>query len=170
MNIKPISMRIKYYPMIAVALMLSVATLSKADKVIQIHSYDTEAVPVEFAIADISKIQFGEGNFSVLLGESETGGSFDYKNVSRISFAESAAVNSVESTTAMVVTPNPVRNNLVVKGGQELYGSDMNIYSVTGMHVLRVVAWQGETIDVSQLPAGVYVINIKSETIKFVKL
>lgn len=163
-------MRKKYYPMIAVALMMSVATLSKADLAIKIHSYDTEAQPVEFALSEISKVQFGTGNFSVLLSEGEAGGSFDFRNVSKISFGEVSAVETVDRDAVMVVTPNPVRNTLVLNGGQSLYGSEMNLYSVTGMHVLRVATWQGESIDVSHLPAGVYVINIQSETIKFVKL
>ncbi|MBR5843662.1 MAG: T9SS type A sorting domain-containing protein [Bacteroidaceae bacterium] len=163
-------MRKKYYPMIAVALMMSLATLSKADLAIKIHSYDTEAQPVEFALSEISKVQFGTGNFSVLLSEGEAGGSFDFRNVSKISFGEVSAVETVDRDAVMVVTPNPVRNILVLNGGQSLYGSEMNLYSVTGMHVLRVATWQGESIDVSHLPAGVYVINIQSETIKFVKL
>lgn len=156
--------------MIAVALMMSLATLSKADLAIKIHSYDTEAQPVEFALSEISKVQFGTGNFSVLLSEGEAGGSFDFRNVSKISFGEVSAVETVDRDAVMVVTPNPVRNILVLNGGQSLYGSEMNLYSVTGMHVLRVATWQGESIDVSHLPAGVYVINIQSETIKFVKL
>ena len=156
--------------MIAVALMLSVATLSKAELAIKIHSYDTEAQPVEFVLSELSKVKFGAGNFSVLMGEEGAGVSFDLKNVSRITFGEASAVELVERDGAMVVTPNPVRNTLVVKGGQDLYGYDMNIYAITGAQAMRVAAWQGETIDVSQLPAGVYVINIQSETIKFVKL
>lgn len=156
--------------MIAVALMLSVATLSKAELAIKIHSYDTEAQPLEFVLSELSKVKFGAGNFSVLMGEEGTGVSFDLKNVSRITFGEASAVELVERDGAMVVTPNPVRNTLVVKGGQDLYGYDMNIYAITGAQAMRVAAWQGETIDVSQLPAGVYVINIQSETIKFVKL
>lgn len=156
--------------MIAVALMLSAATLSKAELAIKIHSYDTEAQPVEFALSEISKVKFGAGNFSVLLGEDEAGGSFDLKNVSRITFGEASAVEFVERDGAMVVTPNPVRSTLVVKGGQDLHGYDMNIYAITGAQVMQVAAWQGETVDVSQLPAGVYIINIQSETIKFVKL
>ena len=156
--------------MIAVALMLSVATLSKAELAIKIHSYDTEAQPVEFVLSELSKVKFGAGNFSVLMGEEGAGVSFDLKNVSRITFGEASAVELVERDGAMVVTPNPVRNTLVVKDGQDLYGYDMNIYAITGAQAMRVAAWQGETIDVSQLPAGVYVINIQSETIKFVKL
>ena len=163
-------MRKKYYPMIAVALMLSVATVSNADKAIKIHSYDTEAQPIEYLLSDITKIKFASTNFSVETSEDVAGQAFYLKDVSKITFGESSSVEVAERATAAVVTPNPVKNNLVVKGGQELYGSDMNIYSVTGMQVLRVAAWQGETIDVSQLPAGVYVINIQSETIKFVKL
>ena len=163
-------MRKKYYPMIAVALMLSAATVSNADNAIKIHSYDTEAQPVEYRLSEINQIKFGSTNFSVVISEDEAGQAFYLKDVSKITFGAYSSVETAERATAVVVTPNPVKNNLVVKGGQELYGSDMNIYSVTGMHVLRVAAWQGETVDVSQLPVGVYVINIQSETIKFVKL
>ena len=162
-------MRIKYYPMIAVALMLSAATVSKADKLLQVHSHDTEAAPVEYAIKTISKVTFASTNFSVYQGE-EVAGVFELRNVSRIKFAESSAVQSVEQASAMVVTPNPVKDNLVIRGGEGLYGSAVSIYSVTGANVMQLSSWQGEAINVSHLPAGVYIINIQSETIKFVKL
>ena len=162
-------MRIKYYPVIAVALMLSATTVSKADKLLQVYSLDTEAAPVEYAIRTISKVTFASTNFSVLQGE-EVAGVFELKNVSSIKFAESTAVQSVEQASAIVVTPNPVRDNLVIKGGEELYGSAVSIYSVTGANVMQLSSWQGEAINISHLPAGVYIINIQSETIKFVKL
>ncbi|MBO7291185.1 MAG: T9SS type A sorting domain-containing protein, partial [Bacteroidaceae bacterium] len=50
------------------------------------------------------------------------------------------------------------------------YGNEMNLYSATGMLVMQVPSWNGEAIDVAHLPAGIYFINIQSETIKFVKL
>ena len=163
-------MIIKYYPVIAVALMFSAATVSKADKVIQIHSYDSESLPVEFAVSEISKIHFGAGNFSVVLDEAETGGSFDLRNVSKITFAESSAVETVERAVSVHVTPNPVKDNLMIKGGEALYGSTVSLYSTTGTNVMQLSSWQGESINVSHLPAGVYIINIQSVTIKFMKL
>ena len=163
-------MRINYYPMIAVALMMSVATMSKADKVIRILSNDTEAAPVEITVKSISKIEFASSSFSVLHSENDAGTTFDLKNVSKISFEESTSVESVKEASAMVVTPNPVQSNLIIKGGEDLFGNEMNLYSATGMLVMQVPSWNGEAIDVAHLPAGIYFINIQSETIKFVKL
>lgn len=159
----------KLLPMIAATLMLSVAAESKADKVIQIYSNDTETAPVEIPLLGIEKIQFADGgSMSVVKSNGEE--VFDLKNVSRISFGEASAIDEIEATMPLTVSPNPVGDNLIVKGGQDLFGSTLNIYSISGMRVKSVPQWNGEAVNVSMLPSGIYILNLQSKTVKFMKL
>lgn len=159
----------KLLPMIAAALMLSVAAESKADKVIQIYSNDSSAAPVEIPLQTVTKVQFADGGkMNVVKSEGEE--VFDIKNVSRISFGEASAIDEIEASEPLVVTPNPVRDYLTVKGGQDLYGSEMSIYSIAGMRVKSVPSWKGESVDVASIPSGIYILKIQSQTVKFMKL
>lgn len=154
---------------IAVFMTIMTAAESKADKVIQIYSNDDAAAPVEIPLLSISKVQFGEGAMMNVV-KSEGKQVFDLRNVSRISFGEAAAIDEVEASMPLVVTPNPVREYLNIKGGQDLYGGGLDIYSISGMRMKSVPAWQGEAVDVASLPAGIYILKIQSETVKFMKL
>ena len=121
-------------------------------------------------MVDITKVQFADGgSMNVVKGENEQQ-VFDIRNVSRISFGENSAIDEIEAASPLVVTPNPVRDVLMLKGGQDLYGKDLNLYSITGMRVLTVQSWSGNPVDVSALPSGIYILKIQSETVKFMKL
>ncbi len=163
-------MRINFYSMIVAAVMLSVAMVSKAEKVIQIHSNDETAAAVEIALTNDVQVKFAEGNMNVVEAEGEQAQVFDLRSISKITFGEASAIEEVEAASALVVAPNPVRDNLVIKGGQDLYGNAVNIFSVQGKRVMTLSAWQGEAINVSGLSAGIYFLNIQSKTVKIIKI
>lgn len=156
--------------MTATLLLLSSIPDSRAEKIIQIEMSDASVAPTEVAVADVSRIKFNTGVFSLEYHDSDATNEFSYVQVKRITFKDGTAVKTVDAADQVVIMSNPVRESLLLKGGELLYGKDINLYSITGMHVLRVPAWNGETIDVSHFAPGVYIINTQSATLKFVKL
>lgn len=87
-----------------------------------------------------------------------------------VSFSENCATASIEelNTNRMMIHPNPVRNSLNVDIKENIA---IKIVDVLGKVILTVNSKAGNnTIDVSNLPSGVYVITTETgENLKFVK-
>ncbi len=164
-------MKPKFYPMIAAALLIITMPCSRAEKHISIEMSDAVAAPAEVDISKISKIRFDATAFNVEFRDAAASDAYNYTQVKRITFKDGpAALGEVDVMQPLVVMPNPVRDLLYMVGGNDLHGADVNIYSTTGVHVMSVADWAGGAINVSHLASGVYVINIQSTTLKFVKL
>lgn len=70
--------------------------------------------------------------------------------------------------TKIALYPNPAKHTVTVNG--LLPQQDIRIYSLLGNEVLRTVAIGGRnTIDLSSLPAGIYILQAGAERIRFVK-
>jgi hypothetical protein len=63
--------------------------------------------------------------------------------------------------------PNPVRNELFIKSVTPV--EKVTIYDITGVPVIYQKSLNGQFVDVSHLPDGVYFIRIENYTGKFVK-
>lgn len=164
-------MKLKFYPLIAALLMFSAVLNSRADKVVLIELSGADVAPVEELAADISKIRFGADVLSLEFRNGNAASEYNYAQIKRIKFTDGkGAVEAVAEHNSLVVMPNPVRDQLMLRGGENLYGSTLRIYSVTGSQVMQEPEWCGGAIDVAHLAAGVYIINIQSVTLKFVKL
>lgn len=71
--------------------------------------------------------------------------------------------------------PNPVTNNLYIKTSHPLPGAEVSIMNLQGQCILQTLLPPGgQTINVSSLPAGAYMVSLKargySETVKVIKI
>ncbi len=78
-----------------------------------------------------------------------------------------SGVNAVEKNPSMQVYPNPTDDVIVIKGAKE--NSVVSIYSTVGQMMTQTEIEESSAIDVSDYPAGIYIVNIDGETTKFVK-
>lgn len=157
--------------MIAFALMLGVCPIAKADSVIEIHPFGSGTEVETVAISTDLKIDFVDKGFDFVRGEGDLVGSYEYSDVKKIVFIANSSVESITGSSAdVIVTPNPVVDMITLRGADEFVGSEINVYSIDGQNKLRISEWNGESIDVSYLPAGIYIINTQSKNLKFVKL
>lgn len=164
-------MRLKIFPMIAFALMLGACPIVKADSVIEIHPFGSGTEVETVAISTDLKIDFVDKGFDFVRGEGDLVGSYEYSDVKKIVFIANSSVESITGSSAdVIVTPNPVVDMITLRGADEFVGSEINVYSIDGQNKLRISEWNGESIDVSYLPAGIYIINTQSKNLKFVKL
>ena len=164
-------MRLKFFPMIASALMLGACPIAKADSVIEIHPFGSGTEVETVAISTDLKIDFVDKGFDFVRGEGDLVGSYEYSDVMKIVFIANSSVESITGSSAdVIVTPNPVVDMITLRGADEFVGSEINVYSIDGQNKLRISEWNGESIDVSYLPAGIYIINTQSKNLKFVKL
>ena len=157
--------------MIALALMLGACPIAKADSVIEIHPFGSGTEVETVAISTDLKIDFVDKGFDFVRGEGDLVGSYEYSDVMKIVFIANSSVESITGSSAdVIVTPNPVVDMITLRGADEFVGSEINVYSIDGQNKLRISEWNGESIDVSYLPAGIYIINTQSKNLKFVKL
>ena len=164
-------MRLKFFPMIASALMLGACPIAKADSMIEIHPFGSGTEVETVAISTDLKIDFVDKGFDFVRGEGDLVGSYEYSDVEKIVFKANSSIESIADTSIdVIVTPNPVVDMITLRGADEFVGSEINVYSIDGQNKLRISEWNGESIDVSYLPAGIYIINTQSKNLKFVKL
>ena len=164
-------MRLKFFPMIASALMLGACPIAKADSVIEIHPFGSGSEVETVSISTDLKIDFVDTGFDFIRGESDVVGSYEYSDVEKIVFKANSSIESIADTSIdVIVTPNPVVDMITLRGADQLVGSEINVFSIDGQNKLRITNWNGESINVSDLPAGIYIINIQSKNLKFVKL
>lgn len=71
-------------------------------------------------------------------------------------------------TAAWAVYPNPVRNELNITFTGILGDRQAAVYDLTGRQVLAGEL-KGESINVSMLPAGIYILKLDGRSQKFVK-
>lgn len=152
--------------LIICALFLSFSAV-KAEEVITIHLNNSPAKDI--TLANIQKITFDANGLNVFCYDNNNE-TFNYSDINKLTFGEGVGVETfMAAKTSIVVAPNPTKSTLAINGADDLYGSDLRIYSISGSLISEHNNWNGERIDVSQLNAGIYFVNIGSTTTKFVK-
>lgn len=137
---------------------------------LQVNSLVATEAPQETPLSEISKVTFTTSGFDVVLSDN-TSKSYTFANAKSITFKfASSGIEDVVNENGMQVNPNPVRSTLNITGYDANQEYRLAIYTITGQEILRVNDWKGESIDVSSYAAGIYLININSTTIKFIKL
>ena len=118
-------------------------------------------------IEKLSVIKFLSGN--TIQCKLTNGRTKQVDNVRTITFDDiDTAVDNVVSQSSINVYPNPTADMLIVEGVSSK--EEIGIYSVNGTKVLSVQSQEGiNTINVSGLPDGVYLLKSANETFKLIK-
>ena len=77
------------------------------------------------------------------------------------------AVDAGKGDTRLTLTVSPDGSRLTVGGWNDSAPADLCVYDASGAAVLHEGQWAGETIDVSALPCGVYLMRLGGHTVKF---
>lgn len=106
----------------------------------------------------------------------ESGLSFVGKETGEISFADLVSFNFADSAPAAVeAVPSEDGGLGVMQNGELLTvsglteGESLGIYSVDGKLSLFRDAYNGEALDVSRLPSGIYIVRAGNKAMKFIK-
>ena len=162
-------MKLKIYPTIAIAMMMLGTATSSADTAIQIHLQEVSTEPLQMSLSDIRKITFNQNEINFVLDDA-TEVALELSEVSKLTFSGDVSVESlIKDTEKVAIVPNPVVSNFKILGADKYKGETLTIYSINGQIVNQTAAWDGEAIDVSNLPQGIYLLNINTLTIKFIK-
>lgn len=151
-----------------VGLLLLTSSYTKADELISIYLNNSDLSPVRIEVSTISTIKFKTTKL-VVTNHDNISNDFYFSDVIKIAFNEEGTSITTPDASTASISPNPVKDNLMIQDAEKMYGSDICIYSVTGTLVSKHSQWNGESIDVSHLSPGIYFVNTNSTTLKFVK-
>lgn len=87
--------------------------------------------------------------------------------IRKVTFNEvlATAENEAENTG---ISPNPTSNSFTISGINGF--QQMNIYSIDGKLVKREIIDCSQSIDISELPQGLYYVNVNKQNFKLIKL
>ena len=151
-----------------VGLLLLTSSYTKADELISIYLNNSDHSPVRIEVSTISTIKFKTTKL-VVTNHDNISNDFYFSDVIKIAFNEEGTSITTPNASTASISPNPVKDNLMIQDAEKMYGSDICIYSVTGTLISKHSQWNGESIDVSHLSPGIYFVNTNSTTLKFVK-
>ena len=151
-----------------VGLLLLTSSYTKADELISIYLNNSDHSPVRIEVSTISTIKFKTTKL-VVTNHDNISNDFYFSDVIKIAFNEEGTSITTPNASTASISPNPVKDNLMIQDAEKMYGFDICIYSVTGTLVSKHSQWNGESIDVSHLSPGIYFVNTNSTTLKFVK-
>ena len=151
-----------------VGLLLLTSSYIKADELISIYLNNSDLSPVRIEVSAISTIKFKTTKL-VVTNHDNISNDFYFSDVIKIAFNEEGTSITTPNASTASISPNPVKDNLMIQDAEKMYGSDICIYSVTGTLVSKYSQWNGESINVSHLSPGIYFVNTNSTTLKFVK-
>ena len=152
-----------------IGLLLFTSHYAKADELLSIYMSNSEHSPVRIDVANIATIKFKSTKI-VVNKIDNTSSDFYFSDIKKITFNEegTTSIETQNASTASIF-PNPVKDNLIIQNAESIYGSDIYIYSMTGVLINKLSQWNGEAIDTSHLSSGVYFVKTNSTTLKFIK-
>ena len=120
-----------------------------------------------FQLDEESQLYFENGDQLVIKDVAGNTTSFGLDKIRKIVCSEVAGAQ--ESTASQLqIFPNPTHNSFIVRN---LTGTGLaRIYSLDGRLVKLFQAYDGMSVDVSDLTNGMYLMNINGQTLKLMKL
>ena len=119
-------------------------------------------------VQQVSAIQFLPGQ--TIKCQLSNGESTELTGVRKISFENNdfTAIEDVITPSTIHIYPNPTADMLIIDGVTAK--QEIAIYSLNGSKVLSTQSQEGtNTIQVSELPNGVYLLRLSNETFKLIK-
>lgn len=124
----------------------------------------------EILLSDLSKITFNNGSMVFrFTNNSET--NFSVSSVRRIAFVPfgSTDVQDVAEGLELILYPNPARDMIYLKNLSS--SADVLVYSLQGALIkTQTLGSESESIDISMLNPGMYLLKVENSIFKFTKL
>lgn len=130
--------------------------------------YMNDGTTQTFILDEDEQVYFADNTFLIIEEDNPTNStSIKLADIRKITCDETTDV-AENKTPDVDVFPNPVHDILTLRN---LNGSQtIQIYALTGQMVKSLEAKSDQSIDVSDLPMGLYLIRTQSCTLKMIKL
>ncbi|MCQ2304474.1 MAG: T9SS type A sorting domain-containing protein [Bacteroidales bacterium] len=147
--------------------LLGFGNIIKAQQV-DIHAVITKADGSEqvYELSESDRISFPNDEILVIT-QNGTDIQISISEIRKITFDEVLATAENEAKN-IGIFPNPANNSFTISGINGF--QQMNIYSFDGKLVKREIIDCGQSIDITELPQGLYYVNINKQNFKLIKL
>lgn len=123
----------------------------------------------KYTIPEDGGFHFEDG-FLIIDDDGEDNHSISIFSIRKISLHTQETTKQEEvDAFSFSVYPNPTTDYITVNTGLN-NEQVLSVYSSTGVLYLEFPCWTGEPLNVSSLPAGLYVICVNGQSLKFCKL
>lgn len=124
-------------------------------------------------ISDVSRVKFVAGGLEVANTTRPSVSTYPYESLDKVTFDYEGSFSGVEKVEpddapGIRVYPSPAVESIRVIGMDGNAGR-LCVYATDGRCVAAVDDYSGESIDVSALPSGVYIVAVGPTTAKFFK-
>ena len=162
--------KLKNFSMLLLAVLIACPLYADdADKIL----IDAGSKSKLYAVSDIRRIEFNESDICVV-ETTENGTVYAFEEIRKIVFnpsetdaIESVAMSSQRENISLFVSSDG--NSITVRGWDSTRTVSAELYNVSGKRLLSQKRWSGESISISNLPTGVYIIKVGKHTAKFRK-
>jgi len=131
---------------------------------VTLHFYNNGSQ--DFTVSEYGKIYFDNGYLYIDEGTS-TPYSFEVANIQKMLFSHTLDIEDI-ATDDLRIYPNPASTYLKIESNREQ--NHYQIFSMEGRILQTGVCKNGESIGLSTLPQGLYLINVDGQTFKITKL
>jgi Secretion system C-terminal sorting domain len=122
-----------------------------------------------FEVASTGKLSFASDNLYIKIDGSTAPTTIPVSIIRKITFVENTiAVSSIAEEKKVALFPNPSSDFFRITSD---YKDELSVkvYSLTGELVHQGVYQNDQSIDVSKLSTGFYVVKVNNSTLKFIK-
>ena len=119
-----------------------------------------------FYLADDDRIAF-EGQETLVIHSQGSTTSILIDDIRKIEFMDVTGTQELTADTPFFY-PNPVKQSIILSNIED--GQTVSIYSIEGRLTRQFKAVANEPIDLGNLPAGIYTLNINDKNLKLLKL
>ncbi|MFA6873482.1 MAG: T9SS type A sorting domain-containing protein [Bacteroidaceae bacterium] len=118
-------------------------------------------------LLSLQKISFIDGNL-VILNTNAVAQSYAISTISKLYFANpTTSINSIDAAQSISISPNPCADILTITGAKS---GEIVLISIDGKVQLRKSYQAGNSLDLSMLSSGFYLLNINGRILKLRKL
>ena len=119
-----------------------------------------------FYLTEEDRFSF-DGQESLVIHTQESTTSIAIDDIRKIEFVDVTETQEL-TTDSPFFYPNPVRQSIVL--GNIENGQTVSLYSIEGRLVRQFKAQANEAINLGNLPAGIYTLNVNDKNLKLLKL
>jgi hypothetical protein len=119
------------------------------------------------ALASLNKITFSGSNMLLNLNDASSN-AFGISDINKITFGISSGINDTRNDDPLSVYPNPT-NGFIKFSNLNEEATEIIIYRIDGAIAVRKTISATESVDVSNLSSGLYLVRIGNKTLKFTK-
>ncbi len=122
----------------------------------------------QFTLTNTGKFYFQNGMIMIDEGNGSVT-PIAVSTIRRITLQAGSGIESFSTDASLLVYPNPTSDKLFF-ASEQVKTVEVAIYSMSGQLLMKSQTTTAESIDVSSLSKGIYIIKINEQTLKFSKL